>query len=291
MEDLYDKNGPDKFDLRDRGYLAHVHPLELWLVDYIQHHPQATLAEVFSSSAAEREEVYAWLFKSRPKHAQDLRIETVLEGDAFKEIHKAWKRLGYPFDSLVPSYATAIGVSGDTPAALAELAGILVNGGVRYSSVTIQQLDFAKRTPAEAAVTRTTSAGERVLIPEIADLVRREMVGVVQNGTGRRAQGGVRLPDGTVLAVGGKTGTGDNRFVVAPRGGSVSSRAVNRTAAFVFFIGDRYFGTVLAFVPGKNAENYKFTSSLAVQVFKDLMASVAPMIEGGQPESARLKIQ
>ena len=287
LEDLYNKNGPDKFNLQDRGYLAHVHPLELWLVGYMQDHPQATLTEVFSSSASEREQVYGWLLKSRFKHAQDLRIQTLLEADAFQEIHKAWKRLGYPFDSLVPSYATAIGVSGDTPAALADLAGILVNGGIRYPSVTIQELEFAKKTPAQADVTRNTAEGERVLNPEIAALVRREMVGVVQNGTGRRAHGGVRLPDGTVLAVGGKTGTGDNRFVVAPRGASASSRAVNRTAAFVFFIGDRYFGTVLAFVPGKNADNYKFTSSLAVQVFKDLMPSVVPMIQSGQPEQIR----
>jgi membrane peptidoglycan carboxypeptidase len=287
INDLYNKNGPDKFNLRDRGYLAHVHPLELWLVGYMQDHPRATLAEVFSNSAAEREEVYGWLLKSRFKHAQDVRIQTVLEADAFKDIHKAWKRLGYPFNSLVPSYATAIGVSGDTPAALADLAGILVNGGVRYSSVTIHQFDFATSTPAQADVIRNTMAGERVLNPEIASQVRREMVGVVQNGTGRRARGGLRLPDGTVLAVGGKTGTGDNRFEVASHGSIVASRVVNRTAAFVFFIGDRYFGTVLAFVPGKSAEKYKFTSALAVQVFKDLMPRVVPTIEGREPEQIR----
>ena len=31
---LYDKYGPDKFNLQDRGYLAHVHPLELWMLNY-----------------------------------------------------------------------------------------------------------------------------------------------------------------------------------------------------------------------------------------------------------------
>jgi hypothetical protein len=45
INDLYNKNGPDKFNLRDRGYLAHVHPLELWLVGFMQDHPRATLAE------------------------------------------------------------------------------------------------------------------------------------------------------------------------------------------------------------------------------------------------------
>jgi membrane peptidoglycan carboxypeptidase len=117
LEDLYNKYGPDKFNLQDRGYLARVHPLELWLLNYRERHPQATLGEIYDKSANKRQQVYGWLFKTRYKHAQDKRIETLLEMDAFQEIHRAWKRLGYPFDSLVPSYATAIGVSGDTPAA------------------------------------------------------------------------------------------------------------------------------------------------------------------------------
>jgi len=57
---------------------------------------------------------------------QDNRIRTLLEQDAFQRIARRWQRLGYPFDSLTPSYATAIGASGDRPAALAEKAGQLV---------------------------------------------------------------------------------------------------------------------------------------------------------------------
>ena len=67
--------------------------------------------------------------------------------EAFTEIHKHWKRLGYPFGALVPSYATAIGVSGDRPAALAELMGIIVNGGVRLPTSRIEELHFAAGTP------------------------------------------------------------------------------------------------------------------------------------------------
>ena len=78
---------------------------------------------------------------------QGERILTLLEIDAIHQIHQAWGALGYPFDSLVPSYATAIGVSGDTPQALASLAGILVNQGVRYPVVRIEQLHFAQATP------------------------------------------------------------------------------------------------------------------------------------------------
>ena len=77
------------------------------------------------ASRSERQNVYGWLFKTRRKGAQDSRIRTLVELEAFLEIHKMWKRLGYPFDSLVPSYATALGSSADRPAALAELMGIL----------------------------------------------------------------------------------------------------------------------------------------------------------------------
>lgn len=62
-------------------------------------------------------------------------------------------------------------------------------------------------------------------------------------------------------------------------GGRVrESRAANRTAVFVLVIGDRFFGTVMVFVPGKGAETYEFTSSLAVQVFKELQPSFRPLV-------------
>jgi hypothetical protein len=106
------------------------------------------------------------------------------------------------------------------------------------------------------------------------------MIGVVENGTGRRLRGGLKLPDGSVVPVGGKTGTGDNEFrTYGAGGGLLGSRVVNRTATFAFFIGDRFFGTVLAFVPGKAAGNYTFTSALAVQVLKDLAPQLLPLLE------------
>ncbi len=278
LPSLYAKYGPDKFNLNDRGYLAHVHPLELWLLAYREQHPEATLVEVFAASGNQRREVYEWLFKTRYRHAQDKRIETLLEIDAFKEIHRAWQQLGYPFASLTPSYATCIGVSGDTPQALATLVGILLNDGVLYPSVRVQQLQFATATPFETQMARETAAGKPVLSPTIAKLVRREMIGVVQNGTGVRLRGGVRLPDGVVLPIGGKTGTGDNRLQESGPRGPIASKVVSRTAAFVFFIGDRFYGTILAFVPGKNAGDYNFTSALAVQVLKDLEPRLLPLL-------------
>ncbi len=108
-----------------------MHPLELWLLGYLQKQPQATFGEAVAASGAERKEVYGWLFKSRHKNARDKRIRILLEVEAFLDLHQQWKKLGYPFDHLVPSYATALGSSGDRPAALAELMGIIVNDGVR----------------------------------------------------------------------------------------------------------------------------------------------------------------
>ncbi len=281
---LYEKYGPDKFNLSDRGYLAHVHPLELWLLNYREQHPAAKWSELAAMSTSVRQDVYWWLFKTEHKGAQDNRIWTLLEQDAFKEIYKAWKKNGYPFDSLVPSYATTIGVSGDTPAALADLMGILVNDGVRYPNMKIEQLHFGQGTPTETIADRKIASGQRVIAPEIAALVRHELKGVVENGTGRRMAGGIKLPNGRVIEVGGKTGTGDNRLEsFSAHGALIGSKAVSRTATFVFMIGDRYYGTVLAFVPGSKAASYRFTSALAVQVFKDLTPQLTPLLEGARP--------
>jgi len=276
---LYEKYGPDKFNLADRGYLAHVHPLELWMLNYREQHPTAAFKELTAASTELRQDVYEWLFRSRYKRQQDIRIRTQMEEAAFREIHKAWKRQGYPFDSLVPSYATTIGVSGDTPAALADLMGILVNDGVRNPNVKIEQLHFGENTPTETVMARKAASGERVIAPEIAALVRQQLIGVVENGTGRRMHGGITMPGGRIIPVGGKTGTGDNRLEsFSANGRVIGDKAVSRTATFVFMVGDRFYGTVVAFVQGPKAASYKFTSALAVQILKDLTPQLEPLI-------------
>ncbi len=276
---LFEKYGAGKFNLSDSGYLARVHPLELWLLAYLNEHPEADLREVFAGSAVVRQEIYRWLTESKHKRAQDLRIRILLEKDAFKEIHRAWRQVGYPFDSLVASYATTIGSSGDTPAALAELMGIIVSGGIRYPTVRIRQLHFAAATPHETLLERNLPAGNRVLAPEVAALLSKELVGVVEHGTGRRAYGAVLL-DGKPVDIGGKTGTGDNRFEsYGAHGRRIDSRVVNRTATFVFFVGDRFFGTVTAYVSGEEAAGYRFTSALPVQVLRRLLPSLKPLLE------------
>ena len=177
MDDLYRTADPSRLTLNDRGHLAHVHPLELWLLTYLQLHPNSTWSDVRAASTSARQEVYRWLFTTRSKQGQDVRIQTLLEEDAFRQIHRGWQRLGYPFSSLVPSYATAIGSSGDNPAALAELAGIILNDGIQYPSVRVEQLRFAAATPFETVLEHRPSNGVRALSHEGVAILQTRTLG------------------------------------------------------------------------------------------------------------------
>jgi membrane peptidoglycan carboxypeptidase len=87
----FEELAPERLSLSDRGYVARVHPLELWLVEYLARQPEASLADVLESSAGARQEVYSWLHRTGHKQAQDRRIRTLLEVEAFVEIHRAWR--------------------------------------------------------------------------------------------------------------------------------------------------------------------------------------------------------
>ncbi|KFX68759.1 glycosyl transferase family 51 [Pseudomonas taeanensis MS-3] len=279
---LYLDYGPGAYSLPDQGYIARVHPLELWLLGYLLENPQATFADAVTASRDQRQEVYGWLFRSRHKSARDSRLRIMLEVEAFLDIHSRWQRLGYPFEYLVPSLATAIGSSGDRPAALAELMGIILNDGVRQPTLRIDSLHFAADTPYDTLVGRKALVGKRVMASEVAAALRGALSQVVEGGTARRLQGSFSLLDGRQLTLGGKTGTGDNRVETVGRGGQVlSSRAINRTATFVFYLGPRHYGTLTAFVPGQAAEGFTFTSALPVQVLKGMAPTLAPYLEPG----------
>ena len=280
IAELYQRYGPEKFNLPDQGYIARVHPLELWLLSFLMEHPDASLADVFTASEDVRQEVYGWLFKSRHKRARDNRIAIMLEVEAFADIHQRWQRLGYPFDHLVPSLATALGSSGDRPAALAELIGIIQNDGVRLPVLRIDALHFAANTPYETELVRAPAAPVRVLPSPVAGALRSALSQVVEAGTARRLNGSFQHADGSPIVLGGKTGTGDNRIETVSASGQVrSSRLLNRTATFVFYLGERYFGTLTAFVPGENAQGLRFTSALPVQVLKGMAPLLEPYLE------------
>ena len=284
--DLYRDCAPGRLSRADQAYLAGVNPLALWLVGYLKDHPQATRAEVMEASAAVRQEAYGWLFKGS-LYKQNKRIRTLLDEDAFDHILEHWRSLGYPFAHLVPSLGTAIGASCDRPDALAELIGIIQNDGRRVASADIERLRFAAGTPYETDLA-VAPRSEQVMVPEVARTLRRALLGVVAHGTGVRLHGAYAKADGTPLAVGGKTGTGDNRFDrFSAGGGIVSSRVVDRTATFVFFLGDRYFGTVTAYVAGSEAARYHFISALAVQLLKALEPQLKPLIDAPPPAPAK----
>lgn len=282
LNKLYEQYAPETMSLADRGYLAGVHPLELWLVGYLQTHAELSQTQVMQASVAERQAVYAWLFSTHRKQAQDKRILGLLEGEGFLEIQRQWAQMGYPFDSLVPSYATSLGASADRPAALAEMMGILVNDGVRKPNTRIQSLHFAAATPYETQLHYKAGKAERVLAPEVAQAVRGAIRRVVEEGTAKRVSKAFVRADGSIVSVGGKTGTGDQRFDTYGAGGRlIKSRVVNRSATFVFNIDERFFGTIIAYVPGAQAAGYDFTSGLPVQLLKVLAPQLMPLIKGG----------
>ncbi|MFP6831622.1 MAG: transglycosylase domain-containing protein [Pseudomonas sp.] len=285
---LYDAYGPGTYDLPDQGFIAKVHPLDLWLMGYLLSNPDATFTQIVKASHFERQEVYSWLFKSKHKGARDSRIRTMLEIEAFLEIHQRWQQVGYPFDHLVPSLATAIGSSGDRPAALAELIGTILNDGVRMPTLRIDSLHFAADTPYETRLVNDPHVGKRVMPSAVANAMREALSQVVDAGTAKRVSGSFKLADGSPLAMGGKTGTGDNRIEAIGSGGRIlSSKSINRTATFVFYIGDHHFGTLTAFVPGRSAENFKFTSALPVQVLKGMAPILTPYLQPGSDSQCR----
>ena len=280
---LYETYGPDKFDLSDRGYIAQIHPLELWLVGYLRAHPAAGWSEIVDASANQRIEVYDWLINTSHKNAQDIRILSRLEIEAFQELHKRWRRLGYPFGSLVPSYATAIGSSADRPAALAELMGVITNEGEKLAPVTLTRVEFAAGTPFHTVLKRKRQAAERIFPIEIATVIKQALANVVEQGTARRLRGSFALGDGTTLAIGGKTGTGDHRLeVYAANGSVIESKVMNRTATFAFYLGTRFFGVMTVFVPGEAAADFHFTSAIAVQIVKDMEPALRPLVLGNE---------
>ena len=277
--ELYARYGVDKFSLGNRGYLAGVNPLELWLVAYLQLHPNPTRAQVIAASGTERQEAYDWLFNTNNTHKQDVRLKGLVEEQAFDRLLQDWKRQGYPFNHVVPSLASAIGSSGDRPEALATLMGIILNEGVRQSTTDLERVHFAAGTPYDTQMAYRPETPERVMSEEVAATLRRALAGVVDDGTGSRLRGVFVAGDGKPVPIGGKTGTGDNRFEsFGPGHRLIASRPVDRTATFVFFLGDRLYGTVTAYVSGPEAGDYHFTSALAVSLLKALAAEMQPLL-------------
>jgi len=195
--------------------------------------------------------------------------------------------MGYAFDTMVPSYASALGASADRPSSLAEMMGIIINQGQRKPTYRITSLHFAQGTPYETLMQRAPGKSEQVLHKDVAQAVAGAIREVVSNGTAKRVENAFKRADGSVLKVGGKTGTGDQRFDVYGAGGRlIESRFVNRSATFVFNIDERFFGSITAYVHGPQSEDYDFTSALPVQLLKTVAPTLMPLLEAGKPVSS-----
>ena len=274
-----------RFTLDDYAYLLGCQPLDLWCGSQLAREPNLTWDELLARSEEPRRESESWLLDPRRRRAQDLRLRTRIERDAFERMAPSWRRLGFPFQRLVPSYATAIGSSADRPGALAELMGIIVNDGERKTPRLFQDLRFGAGTPYETVVAQAEPEPERVMSEPVAQALREALAGVVETGTARRVQGVFQNPDGTAIRMGGKTGSGDNRIEsYAPGGRLIGSRPVSRTAAFVFYVGERYYGVVTASVVGPRSGDYVFTSALPLEVLR----SFATGLKGGDSDQVAL---
>ncbi len=145
---LYQDYGPGAYSLPDQGYIARVHPLELWLLGYLIENPQATFSDAVAASRDERQEVYGWLFKTRhraPATAASAPWSRSRRSSISSSAGpSAW---AIPFEHLVPSLATALGSSGDRPAALAELMGIIQNDGLRLPTRAHRHVSTSPSTP------------------------------------------------------------------------------------------------------------------------------------------------
>jgi cell division protein FtsI/penicillin-binding protein 2 len=157
--------------------------------------------------------------------------------------------------------------------------GILINDGVRLPTTNIEQLQFGGGTPYETDLGYAARQGQRLYPHELVEVVRNALQGVVQTGTAVRLQGTYFNKDMSALRVGGKTGTSNNNYEHFGAGAHlISSEAKDRTATFVFFLGDNYYGTVTAFVRGPKSANFHFTSAMVVQLLKALAPQLAPLL-------------
>lgn len=264
------------FGINDIGYLAKIHPLMIYVGMRLKENPDLDLALLLEESKDVRFETYKWLLKTRFEREQLKKIDIILEEEIFKQILVEWQSLGYPFKEVVPSLATALGSSGDTPASLAKLVGIIINDGRLANDRTIERLHFAERTPYEVHLEgKKDQEIRQVLDPTIAKVMRSVLKEVVDDGTAIRLKGSLKG-----LSIGGKTGTGDNRLEVHGSDGSVlDSKALSRTATFVFYIGENWFGNITVYVGKDEAETSSFTSSYPVALLKILGKEIEDFID------------
>ena len=255
--------------LNDRAYILRIHPLDLVLAQEKIKNPDIRWDDTIDLMREARIASYDWLLKSQKFEAQNRAIRIMLEKEAFGHLYQSVKKKGFPFSKLVDSLATAIGASGATPDFLADFSGMVQNDGLRKAKVRYESVAIGINTPYQRQYRAIATPEERVMPTEVAKTLKSAMIDVVEEGTARRLKDAVKLSDGTALPVFGKTGTSDG--LLETNDGGLKSQG--RNGVFMFGVGDKFHGTLVVNVPGKYALKYKFTSAIAAQMVKYILAS------------------
>ena len=113
------------------------------------------------------------------------------------QIGKSWRALGYPFASLTPSYAAAVGASGDRPAALAQLIGTIANDGKTLPTQSIATLRVREgHAVRDALRSRGDARRARCCRRKSATWFINCCATSCSGGTAKRLADGITLPDG-----------------------------------------------------------------------------------------------
>src|SRR5206468_1683962 len=88
--------GNPRLTVLDHGWLLRRSPLELFAAGQIAADPHLTWEALEERSVEARRAASAWLFQTKNRHAQDVRLSIRIEQDAFARMTPAWQRLGFP---------------------------------------------------------------------------------------------------------------------------------------------------------------------------------------------------
>lgn len=276
------KTYPEVYDLNERRYKIFgntLHPLSLWLAKTRIQNPDLSYQQIEKlaehtdgpSGKSIFRQSYGWLYAPSKKLAQNRALISIIRFKAFNEYLGTQQQLiGYPFKRVVPDERIVLGSNGDTAAALATFMGVIQNDGKLMKPDLFWTINRAEGTVYQKLATKNIEAGKQVIRPEIARSLRRELQGVVQEGTGAKLRETFRVPayddNGnavpgtyTIIPNGGKTGSDDGKL--KGRDGSVVGSS-GRTATWTFLIGNRLYGTTFLYVEGKPVQEPVSTTTV-----------------------------
>ncbi|RAL23791.1 hypothetical protein DL240_06455 [Lujinxingia litoralis] len=249
---------PDGWDAQD--------PLELAAIAALTQAPDASLSEVMLATREARARQIDWIDAHTSALETRRGITYAMEARVFELLREQWALAGYPFERLTPSLATALGSSGDRPAALARLVAAVRAGGVVPELRMIESARLYEQTPYETWFRAAGGPAQRAFSPEVARAVEALLIRVAERGTGHASEGPWSV-DGERWEVGGKTGTSEHLLHIRDRAGRViERRPMARSGTWVFFAGPCLIGSVVIFEQGASAAEHHFHGGDAAEL-------------------------